>query len=239
MIVSNHRGDSKVKPVPRRSSNHRSQARFIARTIGGAEVAPAPGFVEPCIPTLRKAPPKGDGWLHEIKYDGYRAQLQFDKRPRIYTRRGHDWADRMPVITHAISGLPANQIVLDGEIVAIDKKGMPSFPDVAKELAKRSARIVYFAFDLLYLDGFDLRGAALIDRKRVLREFMKSVFSDRIRYCDHVEGEGAVVFEAACRMGLEGIVSKRAAAPYRSGKRADWVKTKCTGGTAAIAQRHS
>jgi bifunctional non-homologous end joining protein LigD len=213
--------------LPRRSSTHKSQARFIARVIEGAEVASAPGFIEPCMPTLRKVPPKGDGWLHEIKYDGYRAQVQFDKRPRIYTRRGHDWADRMPVLTHAISALPANQIVLDGEIVALDKKGMPSFPGIATELTKRGAKIIYVTFDLLYLDGFDLRGAALSERKRVLREFMKSVFSERIRYCDHVDGDGAVVLEAACKLGLEGIVSKRANAPYRSGKRPEWIKTKC------------
>jgi bifunctional non-homologous end joining protein LigD len=190
------------------------------------EIAPAPGFIEPCTPTLRKAPPKGEGWLHEIKYDGYRAQVHFDQRPRIYTGRGHDWADRMPIIARAIAALPANAIVLDGEIVALDKKGMPSFPDVAKEPAKRGARIVYFAFDLLYLDGFDLRGAALIERKRVLREFMKTVFSERIGCCDHMEGEGAAVLEVACKMGLEGIVSKRADAPYRSGKRPEWIKTK-------------
>ncbi len=93
-------------------------------------------------------------------------------------------------------------------------------------LPSDGARIVYFAFDLLYLDGFDLRGAALIDRKHVLRDFMKSVFSDRIRYCDHVEGEGAVVLEAACQMGLEGIGSKRKDQPYRSGKNPSWVKVK-------------
>ena len=195
--------------------------------IEGAEVAPAPGFIEPCTPTLRKAPPKGGGWLHEIKYDGYRAQVHFDKRPRIYTRRGHEWADRMPVLKTAVAALPANQIVLDGEIVAIDRKGMPSFPDIASELAKRGARIIYFAFDLLYLDGFDLRGASLVERKRVLREFMKSVFSERIRYCDHVEGDGAAVLKGACEIGLEGIVSKRATSTYRSGKRPEWIKTKC------------
>ncbi len=213
--------------LPRRSSTHKSPARFIARTLEGVEIAPAPGFVEPCIPTQRKSPPQGDCWLHEIKYDGYRSQLQFDKRPTIYTRHGQDWTERMPIITHAMAALPANTFVLDGEVVAIDKKGMPSFPDVAGELAKRGARIVYFAFDVLYLDGFDLRGAALIERKRVLRTFLETAFSERILYCDHMEGDGAAVLEGACKMGLPGIVSKRTDAPYRSGKRPEWVKTKC------------
>jgi bifunctional non-homologous end joining protein LigD len=99
-------------------------------------------------------------------------------------------------------------LVIDGQISAVDKKGMPSAPGGASELKTRGARIVYFAFDLLYLDGFDLRGAALIDRKRVLRTFLESALSERVLFCDHMEGDGASVLEGACAMGLDGIVSK-------------------------------
>jgi bifunctional non-homologous end joining protein LigD len=107
---------------PRRSTN-RSPARFIARTLEGAFVAPFPDFMEPCKPTLRKVPPSGEGWLHEINHDGYRMQAHFDRAPRIYTRRGNEWAARMPTIAGALKALPANNLVLDGELVALDTKG--------------------------------------------------------------------------------------------------------------------
>ena len=133
-----------------RKSSHRSPARFLARTLEGAKAATAPGFIEPCVPTLRQKPPAGDEWVHEIKYDGYRAQAQFDKRPRIFTRRGHDWAERMPMIAQAIAALPANGIVLDGELVALDRKGKPSFPEISAQLSTpRSTGLVYYAFDFL------------------------------------------------------------------------------------------
>jgi bifunctional non-homologous end joining protein LigD len=112
---------------PRRST-HRSQARFIARTLEGATPAPFPGIIEPCSPTLRKVPPTGDAWLHEIKHDGYRIQAHFDGEPCIYTRRGNEWAARMPSIAAALKALPANNIVLDGELVAVDAKGKEQCP---------------------------------------------------------------------------------------------------------------
>ncbi len=213
----------------RRASTHRSQARFLARVAEGARPAPFPGFVAPCQPVLRKVPPPGEGWFHEIKHDGYRAQAQFDKRARILMRRGADWAERMPGIAAALAGLPANNVVLDGEVVAVGETGLPVFGDLAAGLRKRrpSGRVVYYAFDLLYLDGFDLRGVALAERKRVLRAFLKDSRQRRILYCDHLTGDGAEILEKACALGLEGIVSKRADAPYRSGKRPEWIKTKC------------
>jgi bifunctional non-homologous end joining protein LigD len=214
-----------VKP---RRSTHRSPARFIARTLDGAVQAPFPGFIEPCRPTLRKVPPSGEGWLHEIKHDGYRVQAHFAGEPRIYTRRGNEWAARMPTISAALKALPANNLVLDGELVAIDGKGKPSFYELPKELKVRvKARLVYYAFDLLYLDGFDLRRAPLVQRKRVLAEVLSGVGLNLIRFCEHIEGDGATVLEHACKLGLEGIVSKRVDAPYRSGTRPEWVKTKC------------
>ena len=210
--------------------------------LPGAKARPFPGFIEPCAPTLRKAPPVGDGWVHEIKHDGYRAQAQFDRTARVYTRRGNDWADRMPNIEGAIASLPVNNIVLDGELVAIDIKGKPDFHALRSALARGSrspASLVYFAFDLLHLDGFDLRAAPLIERKRVLSELLASAGAkaERLIYCDHIEGDGVVVLESACALGLEGIVSKQAAASYRSGKRSEWVKTKCAAWMATNRQR--
>lgn len=214
---------------PRRST-HRSMARFPGRTLEGAKPVPFPGFVEPCRPTLRKVPPSGTAWLHEIKHDGYRTQAQFNERPLIYTRRGNEWAARMPTIAAALRTLPANNVILDGELVAVDAKGKPAFYELPTELkARLKAKLIYYAFDLLYLGGFDLRASPLIERKRVLAELLKGTGLQLIGFCEHLKGDGPTVLEHACKLGLEGIVSKRAASPYRSGLHPEWVKTKCAG----------
>ncbi len=222
-----------------RKSTHRSPARFLGRVIEGAKPAPFVGFVEPCSPTQRNAPPSGEGWLHEIKHEGYRAQAQFsDGVPCIQTQRGYDWAARMPTIAASLQALPVNNVILDGELVAVDAKGQA----VSYELPSAQpgkpirvkAQLIYYAFDLLYLDGFDLRGAAVADRKRVLQSLLDSASGVQlIKYVDHIAGDGGVVLEHACKLGLEGIVSKRAAAPYRSGRRPEWIQTRCAGGRAA------
>jgi bifunctional non-homologous end joining protein LigD len=199
----------------------------------GAHAAPFPGFVEPCQPTERKVPPSGDDWLHEIKHDGYRAQAQYcHGTARIFTRRGNDWAARMPTIAASVSALPVNNVILDGEIVAVDAKGQAVFYELPSAItakpARVRARLIYYAFDLLYLDGFDLRGAALADRKRVLGALLDNTGGVQlIKLVDHIAGSGELVLEHACKLELEGIVSKRADALYRSGRSADWLKTKC------------
>lgn len=213
---------------PLRNSTHRSPARLFARAIENAKPAAFPGFVEPCFPALRKVPPTGEEWVHEIKFDGYRAQAHFDKQPRILTRRGHDWTERFQVIADALSRLPANNIVLDGEVVATDDEGKLSFSLLQNSRGdRRGERRIYYAFDILYLDGFDLRAAPLIERKRVLQGLLKGAKSKRILFSDHTEADGVSVLEQACAMGLEEIVSKRRDAPYRSGKRPEWIKAKC------------
>jgi bifunctional non-homologous end joining protein LigD len=161
-------------------------------------------------------------------HDGYRVQAHFYGEPHIYTRRGNEWAARVPTIAAALKALPANNLILDGELVALDLKGRESFYEMRGELKVRlKARLVYYAFDLLYLDGFDLRRAALIERKRVLAGLLSGAGLNLIRFCEHIEADGATVLEHACKLGLEGIVSKRADAPYRSGTRPEWVKAKC------------
>ncbi len=211
--------------------------------IEGAKTAPFPGFVEPCKPTERKLPPDGDAWLHEIKHDGYRAQAHYSEdAARIYTRRGHDWAARMPTIAASIAALPVNKVILDGELVAVDAKGQALFYELPAAITAKptrvKARLVYYAFDLLYLDGFDLRGAALVDRKRVLHALLDNTSGTQlIKYVDHIAGNGELVLEHACKLDLEGIVSKRGDAPYQSASRTDWIKTKCPGWKAANKDR--
>jgi bifunctional non-homologous end joining protein LigD len=197
----------------------------------GAKPAPFPGFVEPCAPTARQFPPPGDGWLHEIKHDGYRLQAHVrEGAVSLYTNhRGNDWALRMPTIAASVRALPVNNVILDGELVAVDAKGNPVSYELTDELKKRvKAKLVFYAFDLLYLDGFDLRPADLVDRKRVLEALLGDAKGVQlVKHVDHIAGNGELVLEHACKLGLEGIVSKRADAPYRSGRSTDWIKTKC------------
>jgi bifunctional non-homologous end joining protein LigD len=219
--------------MPPRRSTHRSPARFLGRVVEGAKPTPFPGFIEPCAPIERKLAPTGDGWLHEIKHDGYRAEAQFvDGKPRVFTRRGNEWAQRMPTIAASIAALPVNNVILDGELVAVDSRGRSVFYDLPSALTAKptrvKARLIFYAFDLLYLDGFDLRAAALIERKRVLETLLFNARGVQlIKYVEHLEEDGAQVLDHACKLGLEGIVSKRKDAPYRSGASKSWVKVKC------------
>jgi bifunctional non-homologous end joining protein LigD len=166
--------------------------------------------------------------VHEIKFDGYRTQAQLrNGRPAIYTRRGHDWTVRFQTIADALTQLPATDLILDGEAVVADSRGIPDFGLLHADLAGgRKDRLLYYAFDLLYLDGFDLRGARLAERKRVLAELLAGA-SEHILYAEHLEGEGPEIHERACAMGLEGIISKQEDAPYRSGRTESWIKVKC------------
>ena len=166
--------------------------------------------------------------MHEIKFDGYRTQAHLrNGRPAIYTRRGYDWTLRFQPIADALATLPANDLILDGEAVVADSRGVPDFGLLHADLAAgRKDRLLYYAFDLLYLDGFDLRGARLAERKRVLAQLLAGA-SERILYAEHLEGDGVEIYQRACAMGLEGIVSKQQDAPYRSGRTESWIKVKC------------
>jgi bifunctional non-homologous end joining protein LigD len=121
---------------------HLPPARLLGRVIEGVKQAPLPGFIEPCCPTPRKVPPSGDGWLHEIKHDGYRAQAQLNEGARIFTRRGDDWAARMPTISAALNSLPVKSVILDGELVSVDAKGQPGRAMLALG-RRRGARSVW------------------------------------------------------------------------------------------------
>jgi bifunctional non-homologous end joining protein LigD len=184
----------------------------------------AAGFVEPCIPTRVDKPPAGSEWVHEIKHDGYRLQVRRDgDRVRLFTRRGFDWTDRYPRIVEAATALRAKSFLIDGEVVVCGNDGVPSFKRLRAK--RRSADAFMWAFDLIEHNGADLRSQPLERRKAALAKILAGP-RDGISFNEHVGADGATVFAHACRMGLEGIVSKRLGAPYRSGGSTDWVKTK-------------
>lgn len=171
----------------------------------------------------------GDEWIYEIKYDGYRAQAHLRRgEPIIYSRRGYDWSDTFGNITQSLSALPSREVILDGEVVALNEKGISDFHRLQSELArKRSDRLVYLVFDILYLNGFDLRSAKLVDRKAVLAELLKGSADGPVRLSTHLEADGAVMFDRACAMQLEGIICKDRSSLYRSGRQDSWIKVKC------------
>lgn len=203
-------------------------ARSPAR-VPGARASAMHRFVLPCLAQLKDKPPDGRDWVHEIKLDGYRIQACLSEgRVRLRTRKGLDWTDKFPSVAAAVARLPARQALLDGEIVVEDKRGVSSFSALQEALkAGQSGRFAYFIFDLLHLDGFDLTRTPLLGRKALLRRLLRGR-RGKLRYSRHFTSDGAVLLKRACRAHLEGIVSKRAYAPYRSGRGGEWVKTKCT-----------
>jgi bifunctional non-homologous end joining protein LigD len=199
-----------------------------SRSAGG----PLPDFVSPSLATLRTAAPSGAGWVHEIKFDGYRIQARLDRgEVRLLTRKGLDWSGKFPNVAAAVAKLPAETALIDGEIVVEDERGLSNFSmlQVALKEGRRDA-FVYYVFDLLHLDGRDLRELPLIERKAELKRLIDAAKAagNTIRYSEHFDEDGALVLQQACRMTLEGIVSKRADAPYRSGRVETFIKTKCS-----------
>jgi bifunctional non-homologous end joining protein LigD len=191
--------------------------------------AGAPSFVPPCLATLAAAPPDGEAWVHEIKYDGYRIQARIaDGMVQLLTRTGLDWTNRFSSIAKAMQSLKAASAVIDGEVVVERADGVTSFTDLVAALEDgRSEAMSYIAFDLLFLDGADVRDAALSERKALLELLLKTSRSKRLRYSEHFRTDGGALLAEACRLGLEGLISKRSDLPYRSGRRSDWLKSKC------------
>lgn len=191
---------------------------------------PLPAFVPPCLATLTDAPPQGDDWVHEIKFDGYRLEARIsDGEVKLLTRTGLDWTARFPAIAKALKTLRVKSALIDGEAVVETEKGVTSFARLVDALeAGRTEELLFVAFDLLHLNGVDTMRAPLIERKAVL----KTLFTTKgrrkgLRYSEHFDSEGATVLKEACTLGLEGIISKRADLPYRSGRNGDWLKSKC------------
>jgi bifunctional non-homologous end joining protein LigD len=205
----------------------RTQTRFIARMIEGAVPSEMPGFIAPQLATLKSKAPIGSKWLHEIKYDGYRLQIHLNKGARIFTRNGHDWTNRFPIIADAFD-IPVERAILDGEVVVV-QEGRTNFSELQADLASgKQRRMVFYAFDLLFLEGFDLRKSPQIERKRVLKMlFDETNLKSPILYSEHMLTDGNEMFAASCKLGFEGIISKNAETPYRSDRNEGWLKVKC------------
>ncbi|WP_407154908.1 DNA ligase D [Bradyrhizobium sp. STM 3557] len=204
------------------------QPRSGISRVGGVRKAAIPGYIEPCDPTLRENPPRGKGWVYEIKADGYRAQLHMsDGDVNVYSRTGLDWTEQFSSIAASARMLKANSAIIDGEAVVYGSSGLPDFQQLRRELGRRrSERVRYHAFDLLYLDGYDLRGAAYEDRKRLLQRLLKDA-PETFIYVEALDADGDEIFEQGCKLGLEGLIAKRLGEPYRSGRQETWIKLKC------------
>lgn len=187
-----------------------------------------PTFIFPELAQPASNPPKSGGWVHELKLDGYRIQARKDgPRVRLLTRTGLDWTHRMRPIAQQLKDIPSGNAILDGEIVVLNENGLSCFADLQaafQEGARKS--LTYFAFDLLHLDGHNLRGLPLVDRKAILAELLKGIDGD-VCFGEHLEADGEMVLRKACELHAEGIVSKRAASAYVSGRGGDWLKLKC------------
>ncbi len=198
--------------------------RTKSPAIYGATLAAMPGFIKPQLATLKSKAPKGPQWLHEIKYDGYRVQIHLNKgKKKVFTRNGLDWTKRFSVIAGALD--LRGQAIIDGEVVVI-KDGRTNFSELQAELAAgHQDRLVFYAFDLLYLNGSDLRGVRQVERKAALEHLLKGIEAPVV-YSEHLVGDGQEMFEHAAKLNWEGIVSKNADAPYRSDRNDAWLKIK-------------
>jgi bifunctional non-homologous end joining protein LigD len=196
----------------------------------GAKQAGLPDFIEPALATLKPKAPSGDRWVHEIKFDGYRLQARIEKgKVRLLTRSGLDWTGRFgEQVAQAFAQLPVENALIDGEIVVHKDNGASDFSALQEDLSLgRSNRFVYYAFDILHLDGHDLKNAALIERKNLLQKLILAD-SPTIRFSEHFEDNGDLVLTHACRLSLEGVVSKERSGEYLSGRNGSWIKSKCS-----------
>lgn len=193
---------------------------------------PIPERVEPCLALLKTKPPKGDDWLFEIKWDGYRIAVHIELgRVRILTRGGHDWTHRFPAIAAAAEKLPVATAIIDGEAVVMNEEGRSDFGLLQKSLGGRSGKAtaagaVFMAFDLLYFDGHDLRAVELSSRRKLLEDLL-STKPPGIMFSETIEADADALLSSACGLGLEGIIAKHRDSPYRSGRMGDWLKIKC------------
>ena len=190
-----------------------------------------PAFVAPQLATLVDAPPLEDGWVHEIKFDGYRMLCHLDHgKVRFFSRNQKDWSSKFPGITKVINSLKATTAIIDGEVVMIDSSGRTSFQKLQQAMGRGGATgFIYQVFDLIYFEGLDLTRTPLIERKEALKALVATgTKSTLLQYSDHQEGNGKLFFKSACEYGLEGIVSKRADSQYVSARNRNWLKVKCS-----------
>ena len=201
-----------------------------AEPVRPKKISALPKFVEPQLCRLVDQPPTGANWVHEVKFDGYRMQLRVEGgKAKLSTRKGLDWTAKFAAIAKVAAKLP--DCIIDGEVCALDHNGAPDFAALQAALSDgKSDALIFFAFDLLFLEGEDLRRLPLTDRKARLETLLKRMKNDALRYVEHFTSSGDAVLLSACRMNLEGIVSKRADAAYASGRSDSWTKAKCRAG---------
>ncbi|ESY39711.1 ATP-dependent DNA ligase [Mesorhizobium sp. RSR380A] len=182
-------------------------------------------FIEPLMPTLVEKPPEGDGWTHEVKFDGYRSQMIIDEDgTRIYTRRGLDWTTKYRDIVTASAELGAESAIIDGEIIVLNEAGLSDFGELRKAITRRQHDLYFVAFDLLHLNGHDLRDMALEERREILESMIPA--NIRIQFSQALPGDAKAIFHLIDEAGLEGMVSKRRDSKYRSGRSTAWLKIK-------------
>jgi bifunctional non-homologous end joining protein LigD len=218
------------RPVDEAPIERKAAPRRKAAKIPGAVIAPMPLRWKPQLATPADATPRSEGWLHEIKYDGYRTLVFIEGgKARLITRNGHDWTARYGALAKAFEKLDCKTAILDGEVVVQDPRGVTSINLLERALSDRETHaFTYFAFDLCFLDGHDLSAASLIDRKAALEGLIAPLIDTRspLQFSEHITGDGDTLFAQASRMGLEGIVSKRADARYVQARSANWLKVK-------------
>jgi bifunctional non-homologous end joining protein LigD len=207
----------------------RSAIKTAIPPLSSSVVGTMPATQAPQLASSAEAPPEGDEWLSELKLDGYRLLVFLHQgRVRLLTRNGHDWTDRMPLLAERFQSMRVEAALLDGELVSLRPDGTSSFHDLQSSLSDgRDGDLYFYAFDLLHLNGWDLRPSPLIERKRALEGL--GGWGDKLRYAEHVIGNAAALQREACKLKVEGIICKRADSSYRPGRSAAWRKVKCQG----------
>jgi bifunctional non-homologous end joining protein LigD len=204
--------------------------KTVSALLKAAPHAALPHFVSPCLATLVAKAPDDNRWEHEIKFDGYRIQARLDRgKVKLMTRKGLDWTKRFPAVAKDVAALRAKAALIDGELVVEDVHGVSSFSALQEDLKSgRHGRMVLYAFDLMHLNGADLKPLPLYARKAALAGLLRRGHGRHLRFSRSLRGHGPLLLKHACRMGLEGIISKLTDARYRSGRGHDWLKAKCS-----------
>jgi len=212
------------------TKSRKKAIRLRPAALKGAEKRALPAVVRPQLATAVDTPPEGDTWIHEIKFDGNRTIALVENREvRLLTRNGHDWTARYGTLADAFGALPGTSAAIDGEVVVLDDRGISRFGDLQKALANGETwRLVFYAFDLLHLNGYDLARVSLLQRKSLLAKLLGSAVDETsaIQFSDHVVGSGTDFFDRACELQLEGVVSKRVDSSYHPGRSKTWLKAK-------------